>query len=78
MPDPNNYTVGWVCAISTEYVAAQYFSMTNTSSPHSLRHMRQRLHPWQDGKNNVVNAVLPNGEYGTNSAAVVARDILRK
>lgn len=23
--DPQNYTVGWICAIPTEYVAAQAF-----------------------------------------------------
>src|SRR6185437_4265232 len=28
------------------------------------------------GKHNVVIAVLPDGEYGTTSAAVVARDML--
>lgn len=25
MPSPKNYTVGWICAIRTEYVAAQAF-----------------------------------------------------
>jgi hypothetical protein len=25
MSNPNDYTVGWICAISTEYVAAQAF-----------------------------------------------------
>lgn len=25
MSNPNDYTVGWICALSTEYVAAQGF-----------------------------------------------------
>ena len=25
MPDPKDYTVGWICALDTEYVAAQAF-----------------------------------------------------
>ncbi|KAJ0127020.1 G1/S-specific cyclin CCN1 [Fusarium oxysporum f. sp. albedinis] len=25
MSNPNDYTVGWICAITTEYVAAQEF-----------------------------------------------------
>ncbi|OHW99045.1 ankryin repeat protein [Colletotrichum incanum] len=77
MSDPGNYTVGWICAITTEYVAAQAFL--------DERHERPaRLAP-SDSNNyalgklsghNVVIAVLPHGEYGTTSAAVVARDML--
>lgn len=25
MPEPENYTIGWICAIKTEYVAARAF-----------------------------------------------------
>ncbi|KAK3297422.1 uncharacterized protein B0H64DRAFT_473534 [Chaetomium fimeti] len=51
MSNPKKYTVGWICAIKAEYVAAQ-----------ALLDRPQ--------------TVLPKGEYGTSSAAVVARDML--
>ncbi|KAK1962643.1 hypothetical protein LY78DRAFT_705692 [Colletotrichum sublineola] len=77
MSNPTNYTVGWICAITTEFVAAQAFLDERHDKP-------ARVAP-QDSNNyalgsisghNVVIAVLPQGEYGTNSAAVVARDML--
>ncbi|KAK1994269.1 purine and uridine phosphorylase [Colletotrichum falcatum] len=77
MSNPENYTVGWICAITTEFVAAQAFLDERHDKP-------ARLAP-QDSNNyalgtlnghNVVIAVLPQGEYGTSSAAVVARDML--
>ena len=72
-----DYTVGWICAITTEYVAAQAFL--------DERHDRLEYLPPNDnnnytlgrvGKHNVVIAVLPDGEYGISSAATVARDML--
>ncbi|KAJ4857386.1 ankyrin repeats (3 copies) domain-containing protein [Trichoderma breve] len=33
MSNPNDYTVGWICAISTEYVAAQAFLDENHERP---------------------------------------------
>ncbi|KAK2025905.1 purine and uridine phosphorylase [Colletotrichum zoysiae] len=77
MSSPDDYTVGWICAITTEFVAAQVFL--------DEKHNPAPVDP-QDGNHyalgsmsghNVVIAVLPQGEYGTNSAAVVARDMLR-
>jgi nucleoside phosphorylase len=79
-PRPNgDYTVGWICALATELIAARVF----LDKIHSER-------PQQRGKNhnnayllgeaaghNVVVAVLPAGVYGTSSAASVARDMLR-
>ncbi|KAI0449366.1 hypothetical protein F5B21DRAFT_494476 [Xylaria acuta] len=73
-----DYTIGWICAITTEYVAAQLFL--------DKKHMRSKYQPREDtnhytlgeiGGNNVVIAVLPGGEYGTNSAANVANNMLR-
>ncbi|EHK45928.1 hypothetical protein TRIATDRAFT_283530 [Trichoderma atroviride IMI 206040] len=78
MPDPQTYTVGWICAIITELVAAQSFldeehddiqpSVTNDNNTY----VRGKI-----GNHNVVIAILPHGEYGTASAAIVARDMLR-
>ncbi|POR38488.1 Uncharacterized protein TPAR_01313 [Tolypocladium paradoxum] len=77
MSDPNNYTVGWVCALATEYVAAQAFLdevhdgpmyvSPNDNNDYTLGKM---------GRHFVAIAVLPDGEYGTSSAASVARDML--
>lgn len=72
-----DYTVGWICAIHNEYVAAlafldekhegpEYVS-TNDNNDYTLGKI---------GRHNVVIAVLPNGEYGLSSAASVARDML--
>jgi len=78
MSNPNDYTVGWICAIKTEYVAAQSFldeehdgleyQPTNDNNDYTLGKV---------GKHNVVITVLPKGEYGISSAATVARDMLR-
>lgn len=72
-----DYTVGWICALSTEYVAAQIvldkehgrpdFVAENDNNDYTLGKI---------GGHNVVIAVLPDGEYGTASAAAVARDML--
>ncbi|KAK8048380.1 hypothetical protein PG994_010110 [Apiospora phragmitis] len=71
------YTVGWVCAISTEYVAACVFLDDEHESPeHSAQHDNNSYTLGRMGKHNVVIAVLPRGEYGTASAASVARDML--
>ncbi|KAK8115574.1 hypothetical protein PG984_012076 [Apiospora sp. TS-2023a] len=71
------YTVGWICAISTEYVAARVFLDDEHESPeHTAQHDNNSYTLGSMGKHNVVIAVLPDGEYGTASAATVARDML--
>jgi nucleoside phosphorylase len=75
---PADYTVGWICAIDVEYVAAQEF--LDEEHP-----QLSEQHPNDDniytlgriGNHNVVIACLPYGSYGTTSAAAVARDLLR-
>ncbi|KAI3571047.1 hypothetical protein IWW34DRAFT_772695, partial [Fusarium oxysporum f. sp. albedinis] len=77
MSNPNDYTVGWICAIPTEYVAAQEFLDEEHEgpeyvSPNDTNHYTLG----KVGKHNVVIAVLPDNEYGKSSAASVARDML--
>ena len=78
MPRLEDYTVGWICALSTESVAAQSFLDEEHARP-----TYQDLEDNNDytlGKisnHNVVIAVLPMGQYGTTSAAIVARDMIR-
>ncbi|KAH8653955.1 nucleoside phosphorylase domain-containing protein [Tricladium varicosporioides] len=76
MSNPNDYTVGWICAISTEYVAAQEFLDEEHEAPEFVSpndtndYALGRL-----GKHKVVIAVLPDSEYGTASAASVATNM---
>jgi nucleoside phosphorylase len=72
-----DYTIGWICAITVEYVAAQRFldaihKAPEFVSPNDNNHYtlgRIKRH-------NVVIAVLPDGEYGTCSAASAATHML--
>ncbi|KAH0171240.1 purine and uridine phosphorylase, partial [Aureobasidium melanogenum] len=77
MSDPEKYTVGWICAIKPEFVAAQEFldeehePPSYVASKDNNSYALGRMH-----HHNVAIAMLPDGEYGLNSAAVVARDML--
>ncbi|KAM0262478.1 hypothetical protein ACHAQJ_001732 [Trichoderma viride] len=78
MSNPDDYTVGWICALSTEYVAAQAFLDDRHDAPESVAKCDNNNYTLgRVGKHNVVIAVLPDGEYGTASAAIVARDLLQ-
>jgi nucleoside phosphorylase len=77
MSDPKEYTVGWICAISTEFTAAQAFLDEKHQSPEGLSPADNNAYAvGMIGKHKVVIAVLPDGEYGTSSAASVAGDML--
>ena len=72
-----DYTVGWICAIATEYVAAQSFLDEKHEQPeHVSPNDNNDYTLGRIGKHYVVIAVLPDHEYGTSSAAGVARDML--
>ncbi|KAL4860327.1 hypothetical protein BDV12DRAFT_205201 [Aspergillus spectabilis] len=71
-----DYTVGWICAIVTEYAAAQEFldeehEAPDFASPGDTNHYTLG----RIGKHNIVIAVLPDGEYGTAAAATVATNM---
>src|SRR5271170_6281114 len=77
MSDPKDYTVGWICTISTEHVAAQAFLDEKHEGPKYVSPNDNNNYTLgKVGKHNVVIAVLPEGEYGTSSAASVARDMM--
>lgn len=77
MSDPTNYTVGWICALPVEYVAAQEFLDEEHDNPKFVSpHDANDYKLGRMGKHNVVIAVLPDGEYGTASAASVAANML--
>lgn len=78
MPKPEEYTVGWICALPTERVAAREFLDDEHDAPESRAVHDNNIYTLgKIGKHNVVIAGLPDGEYGTASAASVARDMLR-
>ncbi|KAK6536091.1 hypothetical protein TWF281_000337 [Arthrobotrys megalospora] len=76
-PNRESYTVGWVCAVQTEYVAARCFLDEEHGKPECL-HINDNNHytVGKIGGHNVVIAVLPNGEYGISSATAVVKDML--
>ncbi|KAM0544534.1 hypothetical protein ACHAPJ_011751 [Fusarium lateritium] len=72
-----HYTVGWICAITTEYVAAQVFLDEKHEQPeYTSPHDNNDYTLGRIGPHNVVIAVMPDGEYGISSAATTARDML--
>ncbi|KAL3429112.1 hypothetical protein BDV09DRAFT_203300 [Aspergillus tetrazonus] len=71
-----DYTIAWICAILTEYAAAQEFldeehEGPDFVSPGDTNHYTLG----RIAEHNVVIAVLPDGEYGTAAAATVATNI---
>ena len=77
MSDPQLYTIGWICAITTEYTAACQFLDTEHSLPTHLASNDSNGYTLGEmAGHNVVIAVLPRGEYGLSSAASVAANIL--
>ncbi|KAF4625743.1 hypothetical protein G7Y89_g12420 [Cudoniella acicularis] len=77
MSNPNDYTVGWICTISTEYVAARAildeehkqleYVPPNDNDNYTLGKIR---------KHNVVITALPNRECNISSAAIVTTHML--
>jgi len=77
VPDPKDYTVGWICALATEYVAAGAFLDEEHGRPDELSPNDNNDYTLgKVGKHNVVVAVLPDGQYGTDAAAKVAGNML--
>ncbi|KAG5791979.1 hypothetical protein H9Q69_008963 [Fusarium xylarioides] len=79
--DPNSYTVGWVCALSTEFTAAKEQFDEEYKTHESPEHREPNdFNVYSFGKikgHMVVVAVLPKGQYGIASAATVAKDMIR-
>jgi nucleoside phosphorylase len=77
-PDSTDcYTVGWICALEEEYESAcrmldEEFSGPETDDKDDNTYVYGRI-----ANHHVVIGCLPAGRYGTNSAARVARDMVR-
>lgn len=76
--DRTDYTVGWICAISREHVAALAFLDERHQRPEDLpAHDDNHYALGRIWKHNVVIVVLPAGEYGLNASASAAKDLSR-
>ncbi|KAK8208081.1 ankyrin repeat-containing domain protein [Phyllosticta capitalensis] len=77
MSDPTTYTVGWICAITTESVAARQFLDEEHDGPSHVSEQDNNVYTLgRISGHRVVIAVLPDGEYGIASATGVAKDML--
>ncbi|KAJ6440942.1 Delta(8)-fatty-acid desaturase [Purpureocillium lavendulum] len=73
----SDYTVGWICALSIELAASHamldciHESLATEASDSNIYTLGSI------GRHNIVLACLPENHYGTNSAAIVASNMLR-
>lgn len=72
---PEDYTIGWVCALAIELVAAQEMLDEEHETPSNNGYNTNVYTCGRVGKHNVVIACLPEGQMGTNSAAMVANQM---
>ncbi|KAL6689610.1 hypothetical protein J3F84DRAFT_407306 [Trichoderma pleuroticola] len=78
MSNPHNYTVGWLCATSTEQIAATLFLDEEHARPDTLSPGDNNAYTLgKMGNHNVVITGLPLGEYGIAAASNVSKDMLR-
>ncbi|KAF5644568.1 multiple ankyrin repeats single kh domain protein [Fusarium sp. NRRL 52700] len=79
MADPSTYTVGWICALATELVAAKsFFDEEYKATLYTQVPGDDNIYSFgRMGDHDVVVASLPRSEYGIGPAASVARDMLR-
>lgn len=78
MSDPNKYTVGWICAVTEEMVAAQAFLDEHHSDIEYQAEDDDNTYTLgKIGKHNVVITSLPHSNVGIARAATTAKDLLR-
>ncbi|ETS87911.1 hypothetical protein PFICI_01739 [Pestalotiopsis fici W106-1] len=79
MPHVSEFTIGWICALSQELVAAQEF-LDEEYESREVGDCPSDNNSYSFGSINghkIVIAVLPQNQYGHVNAAVVARDMSR-
>jgi nucleoside phosphorylase len=77
MFDLNDYTVGWICALLTENVAARAFLDDEHEGPDQVtEHDNNSYTLGRIGKRNVVIAVLPHRDCGMTNATSIGKDML--
>lgn len=72
-----DYTVGWICALSIEFAAGRsMLDDIHEDLPRATGDTNAYV-MGSIGEHNIVMACLPEGQYGTNNAAIVASHMLR-
>ncbi|KAI0192278.1 hypothetical protein EV127DRAFT_468867 [Xylaria flabelliformis] len=75
---PTDYTVGWICAVEVELVAAEaLLDEEHDTLDHIPVNDNNSYTLGRSGKHNIVIAVMPHRQYGLVSASNVARDMVR-
>jgi len=78
MPEPQSYTIGWICALDTEYVAARAFLDESHGRIDDIDIRDANDYTLgQMGPHNIVIAVLPHWQYGLVNATAAAKDMAR-
>lgn len=73
----DSYTVAWICALSIEMAAARaMLDDVHESLPKDVNDSNSYV-LGSIGQHNVAIACLPNGQYGTNNAAIVFTNMWR-
>ncbi|KLJ11735.1 hypothetical protein EMPG_09646 [Blastomyces silverae] len=76
---PNEYTIGWICALPLERAPAEEMLEEKHDEPKDFKQPRTDNNVYTLGRiggHNVVIASLPAGEYGTTPATGVAMSML--
>jgi nucleoside phosphorylase len=77
-PSIEDYTIGWICALQEEYEAACRMLDDEFNGPETSEVNDNNTYVFGCvSGHNVVIGCLPEGRYGTSSAASVARDMVR-
>jgi hypothetical protein len=77
-PSITQYTVGWICALQEEFDASCRMLDGEFRGPESGEVSDNNTYVFGHiSGHNVVIGCLPGGQYGTNAAASVARDMAR-
>ncbi|KAG5297112.1 pfs domain-containing protein [Histoplasma ohiense] len=79
LDSPNEYTVGWICALPLERAPAEEMLEEKHASPKGFKQPRTDNNVYTLGRiggHNIVIASLPAGKYGTSPATGVAMAML--
>ena len=78
MPEPKDYTIGWICALEIEYTAGRSLLDASHGRIDDIDVKDANDYTLgQMGPHNVVLAVLPHWQYGLVNATAVAKDMAR-
>ncbi|KAI0847470.1 hypothetical protein F5Y00DRAFT_271219 [Daldinia vernicosa] len=78
MANPDDFTIGWICALQEEHMAACRMLDVEFDRPDVANKNDSNAYVFGCiNKHNVVIGCLPDGQYGTSSAAIVANDMIR-